>query len=84
MTVAQLFKLGVRPKPPVLKAHLKADWQDGDMRQWGAGENLGVKMITGDGQHSSSREKKKQRIALDLSVDLYHIHMLHFLLFLSP
>ena len=74
----------VRPKPTVLKAHLKADWQDGDLRQWGAGENLGVRMITGDGQHSSSGEKKQQRIALDLSIDLYHIRILHFLLFLSP
>ena len=29
MTAAQLFELGVRPKHTVLKAHLKADWQDG-------------------------------------------------------
>ena len=76
MTVAQLFKLGVRPKPPVLKAHLKADWPDGDMRQWGAGENLGVRMITRDSQCSSSGKKKHQETALDLSVDLYHIHIL--------
>ena len=74
----------VGPKTTVLKAHLKASWQDGDMRQCGAGENLGVRMITGDGQHSSSGEKKNQKIALDLSIDLYHIHILHFLLFLSP